>query len=115
MLRLVDRLSVELKGELGMASLEDVGIKVLVACDARICAHIKTSQIADSGCNPRSVSPIFSGVPAQPPLCCAVTTFAGNAFIRVRGRREPRRRDRLDRLKWGMTDRAAAAVLRSTQ
>ncbi len=55
------------------------------------------------------ISPIGAGVTAQPRTSRAVTTFAGNAFIRVRRWRETRLRDRLER---GMTNRAARTVLR---
>src|SRR5215471_13221402 len=108
MLRLVDRLSIEFKGELGMARLYDVRIEILVAGYAGIRAHVEASQIAHLGCDTHRISPIFSGMPSQPRLGCAVTTFAGDAFVRVRCRQQPRRRHRL---KWGMTNRTTAALL----
>src|SRR5206468_11775122 len=81
-LRFGDRLPIEFKGQLGMAGLEYIGLKILVTRDAGIGTHIKTSQIAHPSGDTHGVSPIFSCMPAQPRFRGAVTTFAGHPFIR---------------------------------
>ena len=61
------------------------------------------------GADARGVGPIRAGVSAQPRFGCAVTTFAGDAFIRTRARSQACLGNGLKR---GMTNGAARARLR---
>src|SRR5437868_2576756 len=107
--RFVDRLTIELKNELGMTGGQNVGLDILMTGDAGIRAHVKASQIMHPGADSRGISPVGSRVSAQPRFSRAVTIFARHSFIRSRARRET---SRLDRLERRMANRATCARLR---
>src|SRR5947209_8459383 len=109
MLRLVNGLAVELEDELGMARFENVRLDHLMTGDARVRARIKAAQIVHPSADSCRVRPIGSGMTAQPWFGCAVTIFAGNAFLGPHARAQSRGGKGL---KWRMTHRAARARLR---
>ena len=72
-------------------------------------ADIKTAKVAHSGADAGIVGPILPSVTAEPIAGRAVTSFAGNAFVRVRFGSEPAWPDGLKRR---MANCAARAVFR---
>ena len=80
-----------------MAGFDDVGINILVTCHAGVRADIKTAEIAHARGDAHGVSPVFPSVTSQPRFGSVMTTFAGNAFVRVRGRGQACRANGLER------------------
>jgi hypothetical protein len=66
-----------------MTSPEQIRVQVLMTGDAGIGPNVKAAQVPHSGADTRGVSPVPARVPAQPRPGCAVTIFAGDAFIRL--------------------------------
>ena len=106
MFRFVDRLAVEFKDERRVTSFQKLIVDVLMTGNTSVGAHVKISEIAHIGIDTDRVGPIGAGVSTQPRPGRAVTTFAGNAFIRMGGWSESGLRDGL---KWRMANRAARA------
>src|SRR5207302_2981626 len=88
MLWFVDRLAIEFKNEFGMSGFQNVSVNVLMTGDARICAHVKISQVMHASTDARRVGPIAASMSAQPRLSRTVTTFARHAFVGMRGWRQ---------------------------
>src|SRR5205814_6639279 len=106
MFRLRDRLAIELEEKIGMPGLQKIWCQILMASRAGRRAHVKTAEIAHAGADPGVVSPILAGMASQPSARRAVAAFAGDAFIRMRGRREAMLRHGLKR---SMANRATRA------
>ena len=80
-----------------------------MASHTGVCPHIETFEIAHAGADAHGVTPIGTGVPAQPAPRRAVATFAGNPFVGMNGASDPTLRYGLERR---MTYGAARAGLR---
>ena len=109
MFRLVDGLAVELKHKRGMTGFQKVVVDVLMTGDTSVGADIEAAQVAHPSGNAHRIIPIGARVSTQPRAGRAVTIFAGNAFVRVRGGSEAHWPDGL---KWRMTNGAARVRLR---
>ena len=105
----VDRLAIELEDEFRVARFQNVSVDILMAGDASVRAHIKISQIVHAGGRAHRVGPIGASMAAEPRFGRAVTTFAGNAFVRARGGCQA---SLSNRLKRRMTNGAAGVRLR---
>ena len=109
MLRLGDGLAVQFEKQIGMARLQELRSKILMAGDTGIGAHVEIAQIAHAGGHPCVVSPVGARVSAKPASGGPVAAFTGNTFVRMRGSGQPAGRDGLE---WGMARSAARARLR---
>src|SRR2546423_5069407 len=87
-----------------MTRFQERRLEILMTGRARGRAHINTAQVAHPGPDACVVAPLLSCVSAQPSARRAVAGLAGNAFVRMRFRAKPARRDRLERR---MANRAA--------